>query len=307
MRLLWIQPGAIGDFIVSMPGMACVKRKLKPGWFEVWTERINVSLAKAPGYADQAMDFAEAGIDRYPLPQGFFERLQAFDLVLCWGGTGAAAVTQRHPNSYFLRSFPPGASFHVLDFKKAQLERFLDSDITDFPLYPEIHWTPADLQFAREFLNSDQSQAIAVIHPGASGVRKQWPAANFAALAVRLAEQRRMRIFLDEGPQDTSLCDEVANLVAASNASVELGRLKIDNLRQLSAVLSLCGLYVGNDSGITHLAAASGTSTLAIFTISDPRVWSPRGPEVRVCMNPTVDEAWARLSQPPEAVAIAAR
>src|SRR5262245_32398944 len=140
MKLLWIQPGAIGDFIVSMPAMVWTKQTLRPEWFEVWAERVNVSLAEAPGYADRAVAFADSGIERYPPSRGFFERLLAFDLVLCWGGTGAAAVTQRHPNSYFMRSFPPGTSFHVSDFKKVQLERFHGSLITDFPLHPEIRW-----------------------------------------------------------------------------------------------------------------------------------------------------------------------
>jgi heptosyltransferase-3 len=296
MRLLWIQPGAIGDFIVSLPGMAWVKQKLKPEWFEVWAERVNVPLVQAPAYADHAVALADTGIDRYPQAEAFFKRLKEFDQVLSWWGTGAAAVTQRHPKSYFLRALPPDTSSHVLDFKRSQLATLFGPNLTDFPPHPKIHWTPEDTQFANEFLATHHNQRVAVIHAGASGERKRWPAANFAALAVRLAEQKGMRIFLAEGPLDGSVCDEVANLVAACRVKPELQRLRLDNLRRLSAVLGLCALYVGNDSGIAHLAAASGTSTLAIFVASDPKLWGPRGLRVRVCVNPTVDEAWARLT-----------
>jgi ADP-heptose:LPS heptosyltransferase len=306
MRLLWIQPGAIGDFIVALPGMTWVKQNLKPEWFEVWAERVNLSLAQAPGYADHAKALADTGIDRYPLPERLFERLNDFDQVLSWWGAGAAVVVHRHPSSYFLKALPPGSSFHVLDFKRSQLETLFGSPLTDFPPYPEIHWTSEDIQFARQVLGSGLKQAIAVIHPGASGKAKQWPAANFAALAVRLAVEKRMEVLLAEGPLDRSVRDEVVCYVAASNAKVNLKWLRVDNLRRLSAVLGLCDLYVGNDSGITHLAAASGTRTLAIFTVTDPNMWAPRGPNVIVCVNPTVDEAWAALTRLPEKPAISA-
>src|SRR5262245_16996342 len=302
MRLLWIQPGAIGDFIVSMPGMAWTKRRTNAVWFEIWSERINVPLAEAPNYANQALALADAGIGRYPLPKRFFERLQAFDMVLCWGETARSVIAEHHPNSHFLPSFPPAGSFHVADFKRSQLETLLGSSSEDFPPYPEIHCTEEDLQFARHLVTNDQQRPVAVIHPSASGKRKQWPLANFAELAVRLAAQRGMKIFLAEGPDDALLYKEIAGYLAVPYAKDDLVRLKVTNLRQLSAVLSLCSLYIGNDSGITHLAAASGTPTLVIFTVTDPKVWAPRGREVRVCVNPTVDEAWAALSQPFEPV-----
>jgi len=297
MRLLWIQPGAIGDFIVAMPCMAWVKETLKPEWFEVWAEARNVPLVLAPGYANHAIALADTGIERYPVPEAFFERLRDFDLVLsCWGAI-AADLTRRHPNAYFLKSLPPDGNVHVQDFKKSQLENLLGC-MADFQPYPKIHWTPQDLCSAKEFLVSDQGRPIAVIHPGASSGEKMWPAANYAALAVRLTEERQMRVLLAEGPLDRYAAHEVRRLAAAGPGRFDLQRLQIDNLRELSAVLSLCNLYVGNDSGITHLASASGTQVVAIFTVTNPRVWAPRGPKVQVCVNPTVDEVWEKLVSP---------
>jgi ADP-heptose:LPS heptosyltransferase len=54
--------------------------------------------------------------------------------------------------------------------------------------------------------------------------------------------------------------------------------------------LSGAALYLGNDSGITHLAAACGVRTMAIFRASDPRVWAPRGTGVRVLVRPEATE-----------------
>jgi ADP-heptose:LPS heptosyltransferase len=60
------------------------------------------------------------------------------------------------------------------------------------------------------------------------------------------------------------------------------GAVRIDDLWELARWLARARLYVGNDSGITHLAAAVGTPVLALFGASDPRVWAPRGENVRV-------------------------
>src|SRR5262245_24365066 len=169
MRLLWIQPGAIGDFIVSLPGMAWVREEFKPEWFEVWAERVNVPLAQASVYANHTVALADTGIDRYPLPELLFKRLQEFDRVLSWSRAGAAAVSQRHANSCFMQALPAGTSVHVLDFRRAQLEGLFRSSLTGFPAHPRIHWTAEDIQFAEGLLTNNQSQPIAVIHPGASG------------------------------------------------------------------------------------------------------------------------------------------
>ena len=59
--------------------------------------------------------------------------------------------------------------------------------------------------------------------------------------------------------------------------------VRIDDLYELACWLAGAGLYIGNDSGITHLAAAVGTPVLAFFGPTDPEVWAPRGPHVRMC------------------------
>jgi ADP-heptose:LPS heptosyltransferase len=57
----------------------------------------------------------------------------------------------------------------------------------------------------------------------------------------------------------------------------------------LAALLARAGAYVGNDSGVTHLAAASGAPTIALFGPTDPRVWAPLGPRVEVIRGATME------------------
>ena len=68
------------------------------------------------------------------------------------------------------------------------------------------------------------------------------------------------------GPEDQPLQDAV----------------QMDDLYDLACWLARARLSVGNDSGITHLAAAVGTPVLALFGPTDPEIWAPRGPNVRV-------------------------
>ena len=66
--------------------------------------------------------------------------------------------------------------------------------------------------------------------------------------------------------------------------------VRFDDLYELACWLSTARVYIGNDSGITHLAAAVGVPVVAIFLTTDPAIWAPRGPRVIVLRNPTVDD-----------------
>jgi ADP-heptose:LPS heptosyltransferase len=81
------------------------------------------------------------------------------------------------------------------------------------------------------------------------------------------------------GPGD----EETAAPLTGLPGVVPLGPVPV---RVLGALLSQAGLYVGNDSGVTHLAAAAGAPTLALFGPTDPATWAPVGPRVEVARSP---------------------
>jgi ADP-heptose:LPS heptosyltransferase len=102
---------------------------------------------------------------------------------------------------------------------------------------------------------------FAVIHPFSGSARKNWPLDRFRELAARLPMPERWCA----GPEE----------------SLD-GAVRFDDLYDLGRWLAGARLYIGNDSGITHLAAAVGTAVVAIFGPTDPAVWAPRGDRVRV-------------------------
>ena len=67
----------------------------------------------------------------------------------------------------------------------------------------------------------------------------------------------------------------------------------VENLYELGTWLATAAVYVGNDSGISHLAAAVGTPVITLFGPTDPAIWAPRGVRVTVLgMDSSVDEVY---------------
>jgi ADP-heptose:LPS heptosyltransferase len=116
---------------------------------------------------------------------------------------------------------------------------------------------------------ASQRESVA-IHPFSGSKRKNWPLAGYQELARRLSPKKVEWVV---GPEE----------------QLE-GAHRFEKLDELAAWLGGAKLYIGNDSGITHLAAALGIPTLALFGPTDPAKWAPRGENVRVLHAPTMTE-----------------
>jgi heptosyltransferase-3 len=121
------------------------------------------------------------------------------------------------------------------------------------------------------------------LHPGAGAEWKRWPATRFATLTTILQQQGH-EVVVIEGPADSGCVAAMGwrGAVVCERSLSELALL----LREGSA-------YVGNDSGITHLAALLGVPTIALFGPTHPLTWAPLGPRVRVlrvCQQPPASD-----------------
>lgn len=107
------------------------------------------------------------------------------------------------------------------------------------------------------------ARPYAVIHPLASAAAKAWPAERFLALARWLRDQRGLECAFVGGPgEDLSLFSEFDQMAGAA-------------LREVKWLMSGASLFVGNDSGPAHMAAAFGVPVVALYGSSDPVVWAP--------------------------------
>ena len=120
-------------------------------------------------------------------------------------------------------------------------------------------------------------------NPGMKMVSKRWQPENFAALANRLSERFDAEIVLLAGPDDAAIVQEV-RVHLKQKALVFVGEL---SFAEIGALAAEALLYIGNDTGLTHLAAASGGKTAMIFGPSDPKRYAPFTPHSIALWKPT--------------------
>jgi heptosyltransferase-3 len=243
MRRLLIRPGAIGDCIVALPAL----EHLKAEYTEVWVPSAVVPLIR---FADRVRRLPSA-IDRLALPgldppAAVLQDLRTFDSIISWYGSNQPEFRSRVQDL--------GLPFRFFPALPSGNERI---HVVDFFLN---HVGAPCGEAPRIAVTALQNDAI-VIHPFSGSPRKNWPMSRFRALAERL-------------PGPVAWCAGVHEPLP--------GAVKIENLYELASWIAGARGYIGNDAGITHLAAAVGAPVVAIFGPTDPVLWAPRGPRVRI-------------------------
>jgi len=246
LRRLLIRPGGIGDCILSLPALECLKAE----YTEVWAPSPIVPLIR---FADRARSIASTGLDLLGLPgveapSSVLAELRSFDSICSWYGAKRQDLQDEVrelglPFRFFGALPAAGARTHAADF-------FLREAGCTGRGIPRIP-VAADLP-VRDF---------AIIHPFSGSRRKNWALDGFREVASRL-------------PIPVEWC--------AGPAEFLEGAKRFEDLYELACWLATARLYIGNDSGITHLAAAVGTPVVAIFGPTDPCIWAPRGDHVSV-------------------------
>ena len=111
------------------------------------------------------------------------------------------------------------------------------------------------------------------LHPGSGSPKKNWPLAHWAAVCEWLRQEFRAELIIVAGEAES----------VEVGALARYGRLvRSAPLRDLVAQFSGCWLFLGHDSGVSHLAAACGVPGVLLFGPTDPTMWAPPWPQVRV-------------------------
>ncbi|TVR84250.1 MAG: glycosyltransferase family 9 protein [Rhodospirillales bacterium] len=155
-------------------------------------------------------------------------------------------------------------------------------------------WISADDQArAAEILAGGDGPMLAVA-PTANWAGKIWPAERFAELVRRLTGPNGRlagaRIFVTAGPTEEAMARPFLDGVPADRLIARIGL----ELPAVAAVFQRCRLFVGNDSGLMHLAAAAGTPTVGLFGPTRDELYAPWGPHCRVVRTPESVEALTR-------------
>jgi len=236
---------------VSLPAL----ESLAPA--EVWVPTPLVPLIQ---FAETTRSIASTGIDMLGLegvapPSGLLARLRSFSSIVSWYGANRpefrAELARHSLPVHFFQALPPAAGGrHAVEF---YLEQTLALRVKDVSPVPALR------------LGRTPRESI-VIHPFSGSPRKNWPLEYFRELAAHL-------------PLPVEWC--------CSPEEHLPGAHQFESLLELAAWIAGARFYIGNDSGISHLAATTGTPSLVLFGPTDPAIWAPRGHHVQVLRAPS--------------------
>jgi heptosyltransferase-3 len=270
-RVLIIFPGALGDLICLAPTMAAIARhhrsadlelmaRMEPAEFAVG--RLSIARAHSIDRREVALLFRSSDDD--DAAHRFFS---AFDRIYCFfnaddPGFRRALNEASAPGATSFHRFRPEAKGHIA---AAYLE-----DVTgDTNLRPiRIKLSDEDLAAASKAVRGiSEEKPLVAIFPGSGSPSKNWPIEKFSALAHQLNTKIRTIFIL--GPAEDAM----------EKGLRPAGHIIIKNqpLGTVAAIASMATAFVGNDSGVSHLAAATGTRGVVLFGPSDPARWRPLG------------------------------
>ena len=299
-RILVIRGGAIGDFVLTLPAIRMLRQTLPHCHLEILGYRHIADIALHGG-PEEGTTYADAvrSIEYGPLA-AFFARggqlapdlceyFKSFQQVVSWlfdpDGIFAANLERAGVRNYL------GVYEKITDQPHASLQLarglermaiFLDESATR--LVPNAAAKEAARSWLAEQGAEKDARALVALHPGSGSPRKNWPAGNWQRLADRIAEAGS-RLLLIGGEADGAVLDPLAKALAIHQPLVARNL----PLSTLAALLARCRAYFGHDTGVSHIAAATGIPSTLLFGPTDASVWAPVGEYVRIIRAPAGD------------------
>jgi heptosyltransferase-3 len=278
--LVWHQ-GALGDLILSLPSMYALKR-FAAGYYLHLVSRTDIADIILENELADEISSNESGLFAclfYPakdLPDALRAFLKGFDKAFIFMKRADSAfgenIRGHIPQSYFVRTVPhAGSSMSVSRFQLEQLGLAGIPTDTEMPV----------LEAKRNLLLVYPGRTVIAIHPGSGGKKKCWPISNYFALINLLNSQVRYYFVIILGPAEGHEMPE-RTLGFILGRGVEAEIVREATLADIASLLKMSSLYIGNDSGITHLASILGVPAVALFGPTNHEIWGPAGRHVRV-------------------------
>ncbi len=294
MRMLVLHGGAIGDFILTLGLIQSLRVAVRAEWVTLIGRGTIRELAGPDNGIDRFCDLDAGGfhalfgssaldgraadaIAGHQLAINLLGEAAALDARLVSAGVGRVISIDPRPRT--------GTNEHIT----TQWSRDLVRAGIDLRVRPAVIRVPADELAAARDHPAFAGAAPIVLHPGSGSRAKCWPLENWAGLANRLRERGRACVtLLGPAERERFAGADLSQLLKVAAA------VESESLLRVAAWLSLARAYIGNDSGISHLAAAVEARTLAIFGPTAPTVWRPYSDTTEVIGSGTPH--WPSLS-----------
>ncbi|MBM4333475.1 MAG: glycosyltransferase family 9 protein [Deltaproteobacteria bacterium] len=283
-KILIIHLGGIGDLLLTLPTLRIFRQAFPRSTLKLMGHPERLSLVAFDLQAKSLHSIDQAGMSYFYaegelLQPGLSDFFSSFGVVLTFGKTSRGSLSENLKRAgvgriILLPSFPAEElEIHVSDYL---VESLKISGIGGENSFSPLRLPEEAMSFARGFLGNlgwKEGERVLAIHPGSGSPAKNWSPENFVRVADGVSE--RAKVLLISGPANDGV-EKVKKALKKADSFV------VDNLPliHLAALLQTSTAYLGNDSGITHLAAALGIPTVAIFGPTDPAIWGPRGPGV---------------------------
>ncbi len=268
---------------MTLPAMGALRERWPEAQIEVLGYPHITELARGRYYADATRTIEAKPLAGFFIPQavldpGLMEYFASFQLVISYlfdpdgvfaGNVRRCGVKQLIEASPRPTTLPAAAHYcKPLD----ALAIYVESPC------PRVHPNEADRTLATRYLAELGTGRCVAIHPGSGSEQKNWSPTKFAAVGRWLMDECQAKLLVIQGEADEVAVKKLMGGLEPRAAKLVRG-LK---LVELAAVLERCDLFVGNDSGITHLAAAVGAPVIALFGSNSLPIWEPRGEKVWV-------------------------
>lgn len=310
-NILVIDFGQLGDVVMSLPALRAIHERFPRARITVAVGKPARELLNLSGYANEILE-----IDRVALRDGptlisigrIFKlvaevRKMKFDFVIdlhsyyetnllgFLSGAPYRLYSRRSNRSLdFLANFKPQPAREV---ETAHLvDRYLDLlkplGIQNPVRVPVLKTTAADDAAVDSLLKKEKAQSgelLVGIFPGAGSSTRLWPLEHFAELADHLRRNERVRIIVFAGPEERQMVPQMRKLFPAG--TIFFDRLTIP---QLAAAQARLTMFISNDTGPVHIAAAVGTPVAVVMDRPDPHSYTPAGEANRLIFGETIDQ-----------------
>lgn len=284
-RVLVIRGGAIGDFVLTLPAIKLLRDDFPRARIEILGYQQIIALAERRFYADAIRSIEYGPLAPFfakdaALPAELIEYFGSFDLIVSYL-FDSDGIFQNNLERCGIKMFiagPPKLSGH--EHAAFQLARPLEQIGLQLKnpaarIYP----TEADREFAQNVLGNS-SQPVFALHPGSGSETKNWPIGKWKKLGEHLfSADRTVLVIAGEADEERLRLLEAAWKAKPVRFATNLA------LPHLAALFET-SVFIGHDSGVSHIAAAAGARSILLFGPTDPAVWAPANENVTVIQAP---------------------
>jgi len=288
-RILLLRFGGLGDLLAVLPAISWIRKSRRNSFLSLVCRKEYGELFLESGIVDEIVSIDERDVgllfrgpsgadtdrprwlDNVSFVLGWMQKAPKADMVETIRSFGAVDVRILWP--------PEGLRIALSRHFFEETKRLFPLDGSEFPdfetcarLASEGRWPENTRGAARPF--PGEKRGFVAVHPGSGGSFKCWPMENFVGIVRRLAGEGIPGVWITGEAEEES---SIAGRLQKEPLPEGWTWIRRPPIMELAGLLAKSALYLGNDSGVTHLAAACGVPVLALFREDLEIAWKPYG------------------------------